>query len=735
MSRAGPGVGAALAPLAAGQRKAVSVVLGLVNGARALVFVFLGGLLLAVAGLSPVMAADEATLFQRVMPAAERFGGMEGDPPAAAAYRGEALIGYVFSTRAVVASTGYSGKPLDIVVGIGVDGHITGAAIAEHHEPILAIGVKNEDLTAFVDQYVGRDVRLPAEVARGGGNGALDAVAGATVSSVVMNDAILQAARAVSRSRGILADASVLDLETFAPADWLTLTGENSLVALRVTVAQAEAAAKATGAALFAPGARPTDLAAPFIEIYFGLVTPARAGRNLLGDQTYNRLLTQLAEGDQLLFLAGRGLYSFKGTAYVRSGVFERIEVVQGERTFHFGSGDHRRIETLAVAGAPDLRELAALALPAASGFQPLQPWRLRIQVALERADGTPTYLTFEGEYTLPDLYRRRASAQASLEAEPLWQRQWRARTVDIAVLGVALVVLTGILVFQDFVTLRRRLYSTLRIGFLTFTLVWLGWYAGAQLTVVNILTFVQAILSEFSWKLFLMEPLMFILWGYIAVAMLFLGRGVFCGWLCPFGALQELLNRLARLAKVPQLSVPFALHERLWPIKYVVFLGLFALSLNALDQAQRYAEVEPFKTAIILMFDRSWPFVAYALALLGLSLFLQRGFCRYLCPLGAALAIPARLRMFEWLKRRWHCGMQCHQCEVECPVQAIHPDGHINPNECVHCLNCQVLYHDDYVCPPRIERRKRKERRTTAKAARTAAASAIPASPSGGSR
>ena len=63
-------------------------------------------------------------------------------------------------------------------------------------------------------------------------------------------------------------------------------------------------------------------------------------------------------------------------------------------------------------------------------------------------------------------------------------------------------------------------------------------------------------------------------------------------------------------------------------------------------------AEVEPFKTAIILKFVRDWPFVIYALALLAAGLFVERFFCRYLCPLGAALAIPGRMRMFEWLKR-----------------------------------------------------------------------------------
>jgi polyferredoxin len=108
----------------------------------------------------------------------------------------------------------------------------------------------------------------------------------------------------------------------------------------------------------------------------------------------------------------------------------------------------------------------------------------------------------------------------------------------------------------------------------------------------------------------------------------------------------------------------------------------------------------------------RDVPFVAYALLLLAAGLFVERFFCRYLCPLGAALALPARLRQFEWLKRHWQCGRECRICQLRCPVGAIQPEGVIHPGECIYCLDCQCNYHDDRLCPPMIERRKRAERR-----------------------
>jgi NosR/NirI family nitrous oxide reductase transcriptional regulator len=110
---------------------------------------------------------------------------------------------------------------------------------------------------------------------------------------------------------------------------------------------------------------------------------------------------------------------------------------------------------------------------------------------------------------------------------------------------------------------------------------------------------------------------------------------------------------------------------------------------------------------------DRAWPFLAYALALLAAGLFVERAFCRFLCPLGAVMAIGGKLRLrkFNALKRRQECGSPCQLCARRCPIQAIEPSGKINMDECFYCLDCQVIYHDAHVCPPLVveARRNRK--------------------------
>ncbi len=65
---------------------------------------------------------------------------------------------------------------------------------------------------------------------------------------------------------------------------------------------------------------------------------------------------------------------------------------------------------------------------------------------------------------------------------------------------------------------------------------------------------------------------------------------------------------------------------------------------------------------------------------------------------------------MFDWLKRYRECGNPCQSCAHQCPVQAIHPTGEINPNECVNCLHCQVLYQSPTICPVVIKKVKRRE-------------------------
>ena len=681
---------------------------------------------------------------QTVFPGAERHGPIEGKPPAAAVWRDDTIVGYVFMTSDIVRSAGYSGKPIKTAVGLDMSGRITGAAVIEHHEPILILGINDSRLTEFVQSYRGVDVRGKVTIgrsrssAKGEGDDTvfIDGVSGASVTSIVFNDSIMRAARAVARSRGIIEGGSVkantLDLDSFEEADWQTLVAGGAVTRLFLRNREVDDGfVSQSGRA--APPVTAREPRDKFITLYAALLTPAGIGQNLLGFAPYSELSAELKPGDQALLIAAQGLYSFKGWAWrKKGGVFDRLQLVQGQTTHRFTKQYHRLVEKLSVKGGPEFREMGIFIVPAHKGFDPTAPWRLELIVSRQTSDGQTVQASFPLTYQVPDRFIIRPQAartsdgslasaldEAAQIGDGVWLQVWRNRVDEIGVLVAVLLSLYVLLVFHDRAVKNQSFIRKLRLAFLIFTVIGLGWVMTAQLSVVNVITFINALLSEFRWDFFLLDPVIFILWSWVAVALLFWGRGVFCGWLCPFGALQELVSQVARFLRLPQLPIPFWLSERVWPIKYIIFLGLLALSLHSVGLAEIGAEVEPFKTAIALKFVRVWPFVAYALGLLAVGMFVERFFCRYLCPLGAALAIPANNRMFEWLKRRRQCGTECHICATRCPVQAIHPDGRIDPHECIYCLDCQIIYYDDKVCPPVIARRKRHEERAARKAAR----------------
>ncbi|TWB11868.1 NosR/NirI family nitrous oxide reductase transcriptional regulator [Nitrospirillum amazonense] len=669
--------------------------------------------------------ADAAAL----VPGADHFGPARGAPPVVPAMAGGRVVGYVYLNSDVVNAAGYSGRPISILIGIDANARITGAKLVDHHEPIVLVGIPVAKIDHFIQGYVGRTV---AEMmADTGGKPPVDIVSGATVTVMVIGDTITRSAIKVARTLGLggldkqddataMTARPVVNAGLTGTADWTTLLGDGSIRRLLLPVGQVNEAFRQAGGPAAAARPEPGPDDDTFIDLYAAVATLPVVGRSLLGEDGYQRLTSTLKPGQQAVIVAGIGRYSFKGSGYVRGGIFDRIELIQGENTIRFHDRNHTRLGALA-GDAPDFPDIGLFTIPDGSTFDAAQPWRLRLLVQRQVATLDKAFITFDLDYVPPQKYLSVPAPKTVVPAATatetptaggqLWRRMWAGDRLDLVLLALLLAVVTGIFFFQHELVRRPVLYDRVRLGVLAASLLWLGWWKHAQLSVVNILTFFNALRTDFSWDYFLMEPLLFVLWFAVAASLLFWGRGAFCGWLCPFGALQELTNRLARRLKVKQIKVPFSVHQRLWPIKYVIFLVLFGLSLNELAMAEKAAEVEPFKTAIVLIFWRSWPFVVFAVALLLANLFIERFFCRYLCPLGAALAIPARLRMFDWLRRYRECGNPCQRCSNECPVQAIHPEGHINPNECIQCLHCQLLYHHDQKCPVMIQRRLKRER------------------------
>ena len=646
------------------------------------------------------------------------FGDFQKDTGVWPILNDEKVIGYVFETDSKVNIPAYSGKPVNLAVAINDKGEFKYAWVIEHHEPILLVGIPEQKLNDFAMQYVGHSVsdkiRVSANVAED--EISVDAVTGATVTVIVVNETIMRAAHKVAIELGIVEPtaeqslpASKVKSDVFAPADWMTLIGDSTIRRLYLTRGQIDDAFINTAASdidVASPSAKQDN----FIDLYYTYLNPPTAGKNLLGESEYQWLMGELKEGEHAIALMANGRYSFRGNGFVRGGIFDRIGVSQKGADISFRDLDYYRLSDIYPKGYPKFSEMAIYIIRDHFQFDPGLSWDLNLLVRRQVGPIESTFVNFSGSYMTPETYIQRPTAEEIEAAKPLplWVSIWQDKAFQLTVLISSLVLLFTVIFLQDWLVNYPKFFHNLRRVYLVYTVGFIGWYGLGQLSVVNVLTFVQALFQDFRWELFFMDPMLFILWTFTAATILLWGRGIFCGWLCPFGALQELINEAARKLKIKQWEMPFRYHEKLWALKYLILLALFGVSLESMSTAEKLAEVEPFKTSILMFFQREWWFVTYAVALLVVSIFTRKVYCRYICPLGAALAIPTKLRLFDWLKRRPECGDPCQLCAKECEIQAIHPDGTINANECHHCLDCQVTFINENRCPPLVLAKKK---------------------------
>jgi polyferredoxin len=253
--------------------------------------------------------------------------------------------------------------------------------------------------------------------------------------------------------------------------------------------------------------------------------------------------------------------------------------------------------------------------------------------------------------------------------------------------------------------------YSWIRLGALVLMTIFVGWYGQGQLSIVTPLAVFSTMVGGGSFLFLLYDPFSLLLWVFVLISLAIWGRGFFCGWLCPYGALQEFSHRVGRWLRWPAITLPDRWDRRLKWLKYGALAILIAAAMTSATATDALVEIEPFKTAITLGFVRDWPFVAYAVFWLILGMVLFKGFCRYVCPLGALLAIGGRLRRLAWIERRQDCGTPCQLCRVRCQYQAIEPIGKVDYDECFQCLDCVSIYEDANICVPLVLDARRRAR------------------------
>jgi polyferredoxin len=188
------------------------------------------------------------------------------------------------------------------------------------------------------------------------------------------------------------------------------------------------------------------------------------------------------------------------------------------------------------------------------------------------------------------------------------------------------------------------------------------------------------------------------------------LGRLV-CGFLCPFGLIQDLLHKIP----LKKIKVPAKVDKPLRYLKYailillVLILPAFATNAYGLGDPYFCKYLCPAGTleggVLLMILDKSlrplagalftWKAAILIFFLAG-SVFINRFFCRYFCPLGAFYALFNRFAMYRFEVDHATC-IGCKKCEQVCPM-AVNVVEAPNSAECIRCGKCKAACPTDSI-------------------------------------
>lgn len=622
---------------------------------------------------------------------------------------GGAEAGYVFETEPLAPLPGFSGGPINMLVVLDTEGKFIDVRLISHNEPIFVSGLGEAPFHQFLEQYRGLSIASSIVVGTpyGGATGGsalvyLDGVTKATASVRIAHESIMGAALAVAREKmqGLsLAPPAYPDPTVDEPLTWADLVAQGIATHHIVSNAQVDALFAGTLWEDDDPQARDAP-DAPYLDIWVVDIGPRSVARAVLSAAGLAELDSFLAIStqDEPILLIETARHGLVGPDFVRNTAPDWLSAEQTGLPIALRDSD------LLIGLNPDVPEGATLILRTDRrlGFDPATDWELHVSATRQHGIFQPE----TGQVTLrvPVQPEQRFFARpASVRPAPPWLESLRNRATDLAVLAVLLTGLTAGLLLRQSALARRKVLTPLRLAVLACVIGFVGWWGQGQLSIVTVLASLRTAFQGGSFAFLLYDPFSLLIWGVTILGFVLWGRGLFCGWLCPFGAMQEFAHHLGRLLRLPTIQPSARWDTRLKRVKYVVLTGLVAVTVIAPDRIDTVAEIEPFKTAVTTFFLREWYYVAYAAFWLIAATMLFKGFCRYVCPLGAVMAIGGLLRGRDWIARRQACGSPCQLCRVKCAYQAITPKGDIQYSECFQCLDCVSIHDDATRCVPLI--------------------------------
>ncbi|WP_269586147.1 4Fe-4S binding protein [Roseibium sp. Sym1] len=626
---------------------------------------------------------------------------------------GGAPAGFVLETGQLAPLPGFSGAPINMLVMLDLDGRFLDVQLISQNEPVFVSGLGEAPFRKFLEQYRGHSLQSPLVVGTPYGKGQsggelvyLDGVTKATASVRIAHESILAAALAVAREkmRGMSAGPPAYpDPDHDEALDWRTLV-ETGLVT-RLTVLNREVEAEFAGTLWEDddPAAReaPDEV---YLDLWLADLGPPAIARALLSQDSYDELqnFRSVFPDDEPILVVDTGRHGLVSESFVRNTAPDLLSAEQDGLPVALRDAD------LLVEFAADVPEalrdgtVMILRTDRRLGFDPTREWTLKVQAV--RAHGA--FQPELGTASLAAIHKtdgRFFLRSGGAAPAPAWLEAIRGRAPDLVALAVFLAGLMALLLVWPGRLAALKHFTPVRLAVLVFVLGFVGWWGQGQLSVVTVLGTLRTAIDGGSFAFLLYDPFSLLIWCATVAGFVLWGRGFFCGWLCPFGALQEFAHHAGRILRLPQLEPSRKWDARLKKLKYAVLALLIATVLVSPGKLDTAAEVEPFKTAITVVFAREWPFVAYAAFWILLGAFTFKGFCRYVCPLGAVMAIGGLVRGRDWIARRNACGDPCQLCRVRCKYGAISPAGAVDYSECFQCMDCVKIHDDPGQCVPLV--------------------------------
>ena len=626
---------------------------------------------------------------------------------------GGAEAGFVFETEPMAPLPGFSGAAINLLVVLDLDGNFLDVQLISHNEPIFVSGLPEKLFYDFFKQYRGHSISDTLVVGSPYGASSdgsalvyLDGVTKGTASVRIAHESILAAALQVAREKmsGISTGPPAYPKADYVEdLSWDDLVEQGIVTRKIVTNAEMDAAFADTLWEDDDPDGR-DDPDGHYLDLWVVDIGAPSIAKAVLSDDSLEELqdFMAISDTDEPVLVVETARHGLVTDEFVRNTAPDLISAEQGGFPIAFRDSD---IWVELADDLPDeLHDGVGLILRTDRrlGFDPTSEWTLKIKALRAHGSFQPeigsqslelTHLTPERFYARPEV----------IKPVPPWVDALRNRQTDLIVLGVFLVALVATLGLSLNRLAGHRHYTAIRLGILAFVVGFVGWWGQGQLSIATPIAVARTALEGGSFSFLLYDPFSLVVWGVTLIGFVLWGRGLFCGWLCPFGALQEFAHHLGRLLRLPQIEPNAVWDARLKYLKYAVLAGMVALIFTLPSALDTAIEVEPFKTAITTFFIREWYYVAYAVGLLVLSMVLFKGFCRYLCPLGAVMAIGGLLRGRKWIERRVECGSPCQLCRVKCNYGAIKKTGEIQYSECFQCLDCVTIHDDATKCVPLI--------------------------------